>query len=428
VSPVRAVEDFLRRLSRPAHVLVAVSGGSDSTGLLVALSERLNAADAPGLRISAATIDHGLRPDAAAEAQEVHALCARLGVDHVSRRWDDEKPVTGIMAAAREARYGLLAAIAAEIAATVVVTAHTFDDQRETLLMRAARREAETGRGIAHAVLFDRRIWVVRPLLHCRRADIRRYLESRQIGWVDDPSNEDDHYERVRVRRQLAALPHAPDVRSSGDDDARMALSAAAAAWFDRHGHVESLVVCHINAEGLAADTGLLAYALGYLIAVFGGKPFVPGHSQMERVLAFLAERTPGRMTVGRAVLDLRKTALFITRELRGIGSMPLAAGKGRIWDGRFEIVNHGAGALIVAPSGAGLAASVDETLPKGVARRAGATLPRILRADGPADPEAISIVPYLAPFDRFLTRFDVIFADRWAQAFGRNPYLCLPL
>lgn len=431
MGPVRAVEDFLRRLSRPAHILVAISGGSDSTGLLVALAEHLKSPDHPDIGLAAATVDHGLRPEAAVEAQEVHALCGRLGIEHVVRRWEGPKPSSGIMAAAREARYELLADAAAAISATVIVTAHTFDDQRETLAMRALRRvpgEGDAGGGIADAVLFDRRIWVVRPLLGCRRADIRDYLQNQQIGWIEDPSNEDDHYERVRVRKSLAAEPDEAGGPDKSGNDARMALSAAAADWFAAHGRVEHQAVCRIDTEGLEADGALLAYALGYLIAVLGGKPFVPGRLQMERVLAFVALREPGRMTVGRAVLDLRKTGLFLTREMRGIASTPVAAGEVAIWDGRFEIANRGAHDLVVEPSRAGDADRPGDGLPKGVARRAAAILPLVTSADGEPKAPAVSITPYLAPFDRFLTRFDVMFADRLAVAFGRNPYLCSPL
>lgn len=108
------------------------------------------------------------------------------------------------MAAAREARYGLLAEISAEISANVIVTAHTIDDQRETLAMRTARLnegEAGAGTGISEAMLFDRRIWIARPFLACRRADIRAYLNGRGMSWLNDPSNEDVRYERIRTRK-----------------------------------------------------------------------------------------------------------------------------------------------------------------------------------------------------------------------------------
>ncbi|MCB1448359.1 MAG: tRNA lysidine(34) synthetase TilS, partial [Rhizobiaceae bacterium] len=107
-SPEEAVRDFLRYLPRPGRVLVAFSGGGDSTGLLAVLKS-LNAPGS-GIDIHAATVDHGLRHGSAEEALAASGFCARLGVPHAILAWSGEKPVTGIQARAREARYRLLAA------------------------------------------------------------------------------------------------------------------------------------------------------------------------------------------------------------------------------------------------------------------------------------------------------------------------------
>ena len=190
----------------------------------------------------------------AGEARHVAAVCASLGVPHIVRRWQGEKPKNGIMAAAREARYGLLADIAHEVSANTVVTAHTLDDQRETLAMRTARLsegEGGAGTGIADAMLFDRRLWIVRPFLACRRADIRAYLTRRGMSWLDDPSNEDVRYERVRTRKRLAqdaASSSAPD----GGGTARAALSTETAAWLDRYVTVHANVLCVVSRDALA--------------------------------------------------------------------------------------------------------------------------------------------------------------------------------
>ncbi|WP_065091575.1 tRNA lysidine(34) synthetase TilS [Rhizobium leucaenae] len=426
--PDAAAADFIHSLFKPAHILVAISGGSDSTGLLVALAERLKAFPTSNVALSAATIDHGLRAESADEARDVAALCASLGVPHVARRWEGEKPKNGIMAAARGARYELLTDIADKISANVVVTAHTLDDQRETLAMRAARLnegEGIAGTGIADAMLFDRRVWIVRPFLACRRADIRAYLTERGMSWLDDPSNEDVRYERVRTRKRLAQNAAPPSVLDGGST--RTALSMEATAWLDRYVTVHAGVLCAVSRDALAADEAVLSYALPYLTAVFGGEPYGPGRERMRRILDFMGEGKPGRRTAGGVLFDLRRDGLYLMRENRDIRPLELASGADGIWDGRFRIVNRGPTAIRIEAAGAKGAAEFPESLPKGAVQRARAVLPLVIAGDG-ENAASVAIVPYLAPFDRFLTRFDLTFADRLSACFGRAPYARPPL
>jgi tRNA(Ile)-lysidine synthase len=431
-SPQAAVAKFLDALRRPARILVAVSGGSDSTGLLALLADGLEAKSDPEITLCAVTIDHGLRPEAAIEARDVAALCARLGVPHAIRRWEGEKPKTGLMAAAREARYGLLSDAAVDLGATVVVTGHTVDDQMETLAMRDARRgEREPGpaTGIADAVLFDRRIWVLRPLLASRRADIRAYLAGRGIPWIDDPSNDDLHYERVRIRKRLAAKEE--PVLGIDLDARRAAISRAAADWLGAHVLIHANALAEILPSGLKADGAVLAYALAKLTAVIGGRPFGIGRDRLRGILAFIGEGHPGRRTAGGVVFDVRKNGLYLMRESRGLAPVTVASGESRVWDGRFEIVNHGSAPVRVEATGIDRNGLFAETLPKAAVQRATAALPHVTLSDGQTAPDPafnVEIQPYFAPFDRFLTRFDLNFADRLAEAFRRKPYRPLPL
>jgi tRNA(Ile)-lysidine synthase len=426
--PEAAAADFIHSLFKPAHILVAISGGSDSTGLLAALAEHLKSLPNSDLTLSAATIDHGLRAESAGEVCEVAAFCASLGIAHVIRRWEGEKPKNGTMAAAREARYGLLADIAAEISANVIVTAHTVDDQRETLAMRTARlNEGEAGAatGIAEAMLFDRRIWIVRPFLACRRVDIRAYLEGRSMSWLDDPSNEDVRYERVRTRKNLSQEPALFPLPDAGA--ARAALSDAAAAWLGDYVTVHAGALCAISRKALAADEAVIAYALSHLAAVFGGEPYGPGRERMRRILDFIGEGRPGRRTAGGVVFDLRRDGLYLMRESRDIKPLVLAVGVAGVWDGRFRIVNHGP--AIIRVEAAGLMGTMEfpDGLPKGAVQRARAVLPKVIASDEGAT-MSVTITPHLTPFDRFLTRFNLTFANRLAACLGRETYMPPPL
>ncbi len=472
-SPQAAILQFLESLQSPARILVAISGGSDSTGLLLLLDEAVKAA--PHLKISlcAATVDHGLRAGSADEARQVAALCASLGIPHIIAAWQGEKPKTGIMAAAREARYDLLAESAERLGAKLIVTGHTLDDQRETLLMRGMRTEQRSS-GIADAVLFDRRFWILRPLLFSSRANIRAFLRERDVAWIDDPSNEDVKYERVRVRRQLSA-DRATEMDIHAAWEARLALSSAAAEWLDRHFRLHGGLLGQVSVDGLRQDRAVLDYALGRLTAVFGGQPFVPGRAQMERLLSFVTGGEPGRMTVGRVVFDLRRDGLYLSRESRGILPLVLRPGVAGVWDGRFRVCNGsavnarmealaGLSSLIPvlvtgiqpprvgavndstkqdessAPNDLGAEDSCDEHrnkggegrgLPKAAWKRAVASAPAFSVDGHPLSPESVGsirLAPYFAPFDRFLTRFDFIFADRLSAVFAMAPYAGPPL
>ena len=180
---------------------IAVSGGPDSLALLL-----LAAAARPGA-VEAATIDHGLRAGARDEAEMVEYLCRELGVPHsiLTARWD-ETPETAIQERARNERYRLLGYWAEERALAGIATAHHAEDQAETILMRLSRGSGV--RGLAgmrpKSVAPGAHVRVVRPLLGWRRSELEAICIAAGVAPARDPSNEDERFERVRVRRALA--------------------------------------------------------------------------------------------------------------------------------------------------------------------------------------------------------------------------------
>jgi len=188
----------------PAIVL-AVSGGPDSVAMLW-LAARWRRALTQGPQLLAVTIDHGLRPEAAREARDVKRLATTLDLPHRTLRWRGTKPKTGLPAAARAARYQLLAKAARTSGATHVLTAHTRDDQAETLLMRMLR-----GSGIAGLAAMAREterdgMRLARPLLDIPKSRLVATLRKAKIGFADDPTNRDVGFTRPRLRALMPAL------------------------------------------------------------------------------------------------------------------------------------------------------------------------------------------------------------------------------
>ena len=190
-------------LSDAKGIVVAVSGGPDSMALMHLLARW----DVPGRpQIIVATVDHGLRPEAAEEAAFVGREAAALGFPHHTLAWTGEKPQTGLQEAAREARYRLLVQCAKEAGASHLLTAHTQDDQAETIMMRLARgsglkglagmRRERDREGVRHA----------RPLLDLPKAALLELCRANGWPFITDPSNANDRFARVRWRALLPLL------------------------------------------------------------------------------------------------------------------------------------------------------------------------------------------------------------------------------
>ncbi len=214
-------------------ILIAISGGPDSTALAwlathwraARLAARKGAGEVPVLL--AATVNHGLRSDSAAEAEQVGRWCASIGLRHTVLHWQGEKPAHGIQDAARTARYDLLIQLAHETGADALAVAHTQDDQAETVLFRLARGSGLSGLAAMKPTSERAGITILRPLLEVPKVRLVATLQAENIGFVQDPANANPRFTRARLR----AL--APSLAQEGLDARRLSLLAARMARAD---------------------------------------------------------------------------------------------------------------------------------------------------------------------------------------------------
>jgi tRNA(Ile)-lysidine synthase len=370
--PIRAEE--LSALFAPlagdilAPCLLAVSGGSDSTALMVLFADWLQAGDLhPGAH-TVVTVDHGLRQESAAEAHAVAAQAAALGFRHVTLVWKGEKPRHGVQAAARRARYGLIADYMRSRALGLLLTAHTRDDVAETLLMRLARgsgvdglaamaprvRLSELGLGEpgSQVPVGGPDLEVVRPLLDVPKRRLRATLETRGIAWAEDPSNLSLAFERPRLRAARVGL----DALGLGDAmlalsarrllRARRALEAAADAFlapaFGAVAADPSGYFVIDPARLQAAEAEIALRVLARCIAAAGGSREQVPLGKLEAIAEELLGRTPGQAawTLARALITRVDDAVTIEREpgREPLPRIALAPGEQALWDGRFRV------------------------------------------------------------------------------------------
>ncbi len=411
-------------------VIAAVSGGSDSTALLLLLHDILQRT-APRVTLLAVTVDHGLRPEAAVEARQVAEFCAGRGIVHRTLRWTGDKPVAGVSAQAREARYRLLGEAARRVGARLIFTGHTRDDQAETVHMRRRRGDGRGLAGMAAVTLYDGEIWIVRPLLTVERSDLRDLLQANGVGWIDDPSNADTASERVRARQALSGPGGArlrDEMIALADHAARerLAEGTAAAALIAGCAHLAAPGLVELDPAIADAEATAGDLALRILLASVGGREQMASAERAGQLRRRLTAG-PFRSTLGAAVLDHRRTGTYLYRERRAgwTGTMP--AMLGTVWDGRYRLAGKEPlpPGCVVEAAGVMLAAECasDHAGPPASLVRAGLAAEPVLRryAGGPGEIIALGAsclqrVP--APWIRFLPGFDLAPARAVARLF----------
>ncbi|MCE2716133.1 MAG: tRNA lysidine(34) synthetase TilS [Pseudomonadota bacterium] len=195
----KAFTAFDQLLPSPTCTLiVAVSGGADSLALTFLANEY---AATKNVKLEAVTIDHALRPESSAEAEEVHSILKAHDISHHTLVWQHEDNLNRIHEQARKARYHLLTEFCKKYENPFLLTAHHAQDQIETILMRFLKGSGPAGFQGIQTTRYKNDVRIIRPLLEIFPQDLRTYLQNKKIKWIEDPSNQDDSYERTRVRQ-----------------------------------------------------------------------------------------------------------------------------------------------------------------------------------------------------------------------------------
>lgn len=326
---------------------VALSGGGDSLALL-------HLARQAGCAVEAVTVDHRLRHESAEEAAKVAGWCAALAVPHEVRVWAHGDIHGNLMDAARQARVALIADWARSRGIGVVALGHTRDDQAETVLMGLARAGGLAGLSGMRSAWEEGGVRFIRPLLDAGRDELRDWLRGQGIGWIDDPTNDNDRFTRIKARRALAALAPlgitaerlADVARHLAEAQAALAVQVAAVAgrlvreaagalWFDPA----------LWDEPVEVRRQIIQAAVVWL----AGPEARPRAADLSRLMAAMAAGRDATLSGCR----FRKG--WLMREFRAVGG-PVEMGG--LWDARWRM--SGAGGEIRALGAEGLRACPD--------------------------------------------------------------------
>lgn len=326
---------------------LAVSGGPDSLALLHLAA---GWARAQGGAVVALTVDHGLRPEAAAEAAYVGGVAQALGVPHHVLTWQGAKPGGNIAAAARDARYGLLEAWCAGTGVLHLLTAHTRDDQAETVLLRLARGSGVSGLAAMSPATPLASVRLLRPLLDVPKARLLATLAACGQDWIDDPTNHDPAFARARLRGVLPSLASIGLGMDRLGETALVMARARTALHLDVARLLAEAVVLNPAGAALirpaafsAAPREIGLRALARVVAVVGGLAYPPRAGRVEHLLEAFAVPGPWRArTLGGcrlvAASGRARGRLLVHRELAALPPPVACGGDGAMrWD-RFHL------------------------------------------------------------------------------------------
>ena len=334
-------------LAQVRHAGLAVSGGADSTALMHMARRWQVAAGACAPRLSVLSVDHGLRDGSAREAQWVSEQARTLGLDAEILRWSGKQAGSAVQERARQARYGLMAGYAHANGLDALVTAHHLDDQAETFLMRLARGSGVDGlAGIPRSGQWAG-LAVHRPLLDFPKARLVATLKQFGVEWLEDPSNDDRRFERVRIRAAMEELENlgigaeALARSASRLRRAQEALELMTDRFLGSHASLSDLGFGQIRTEALRdVPEDIALRALSRVIQAVGGHVSAPNMAKLEALVAAIRSGDEGARTLGGCRIVPDRTDVLVLRETgrSALETLVLNPGDSGLWDNRYHV------------------------------------------------------------------------------------------
>lgn len=299
---------------------IAVSGGADSLALCLLCHEW---ATSQGKMVVALSVDHDLRVASKDECAFVKETMQRFGIEHHTLVWDGEKPHNGIQAAARKARYQLLRDWCVVNQVRDLFLAHHLNDQAETVLMRLARGSGVDGLSAMQATLKRQGINIHRPLLGIPKEALVSYLTDKGLSWVEDPSNKDESFDRVRIRNAMEILssigltPQRLSQTAESMQRVRSYLDDVTQQWLLRYAKLFQEGYILLNVEGIqqGRNDEIILRALSRIGMVISGEIYPPRFEKLQRLLQALRQRESATLMSCRWIVE--GETVLVCREIR---------------------------------------------------------------------------------------------------------------
>jgi tRNA(Ile)-lysidine synthase len=331
------------------RLALAVSGGSDSMAMLLMVCEWVKSQPVPP-EIYVLTVDHGLRESSGGEAQKVLDWSMALGLRCEILCWEGLKPHTGIQANARRARYDLMTAWCLKHNLPALLTAHTADDQAETFLMRSAR----TSSAKSLAGIWPERDWngirVLRPMLKLRHAELQHYLKQNGQNWIEDPSNLDERFERVRIRKTLAGNSNNFAAEAAQSLEVVLQSQRTAQKWCDVHLDIHETGLMTFFRDAFENENAIIQDEIVLLVIKRLGLLSSPERQKRLDLAHWLTAKDGTRRGLGGVIFAKRARDILAGREPSRISAVPLVIPNSgwAVWDNRFRVVAP-AGASVIS-------------------------------------------------------------------------------
>jgi len=336
----RSIEDLLT-IRSSNKIAVAVSGGADSMCLTLLMAEWAKSKD---LKTIALTVDHLLRPESTAEAEKVNYWMQQHGIEHYTLSWKKKAPPANLQDAARQARYKLLLEFCDQNQIQYLALAHNQDDQFETMMQRLAHQSGPSGLAGIPKARSTEHVTICRPLLNYSRSQIIETLHRFNQEWIEDPSNQNSKFTRIKIRQQqdrwssYGLSKERVLILQQKLAQQRMLMENQVQDFFEQHMTSYPEGYALLNYEHLLRlDSHLLELTLIHLLKLVSGRIYPPRQENLKRAISQIILHK--NSTIHSCIMQKWQGKLLICREAHNMEPTKHFQGlETAIWDNRYQI------------------------------------------------------------------------------------------